>query len=155
MKTQQLNLNQISEVKLTYVSKVKSEMRPVVSSSHEAHRVLYSNWNMETIEHVEEFKIMLLNRANKVLGIASVSKGGTSGTVVDIRIILQYAIKSNASSIIAVHNHPSGNLKPSNSDIQLTKKIKEAAKLMDISLLDHLIITAEEKYFSMADDGIL
>lgn len=155
MKTQQLNLNKISEVRLTYISKVSSDLRPKISSSGEAHRVLYSTWDLQTIEHIEEFKIMLLNRANKVLGIASVSKGGISGTVVDVRIILQFALKSNASSIIVAHNHPSGNLKPSSSDIQITKKIKEAAKLMDISLLDHLIITSDDNYYSLADEGMI
>ncbi len=157
MKTQQLKLklNQISEVKLTYVSKVKSEMRINVSSSREAYRALFSSWDLQTIEHIEEFKVLLLNRANKVLGIATVSKGGITGTVIDVRIILQYALKANACSIIVAHNHPSGNLEPSNADIQITKKIKEAAKLMDISLLDHLVITIGEKYYSMADKGMI
>lgn len=81
--------------------------------------------------------------------------GGITGTVIDVRIILQYALKSNACSIIVSHNHPSGNLEPSNADIQITKKIKEAAKLMDISLLDHLIITTGDKYYSMADKGMI
>ncbi len=82
---------------------------------------------------------MLLNRANKVLGIAEISRGGISGTVTDIRIILQYVIKSNASGILIAHNHPSGSLQPSESDTTITRKIKETASLFDVQLLDHLI----------------
>src|SRR4030043_1784557 len=98
------------------------------------------SWDLDSIEHIEEFKLMLMTRSNKVLGIASISKGGISGTVSDIRIILQYAIKSNASGIIICHNHPSGNLQPSESDIAITRKVKESGSVMDIQLLDHLII---------------
>jgi DNA repair protein RadC len=104
---------------------------------------------------VEEFKLMLLTRSNKVLGIASISKGGLSGTVTDVRIILQYAIKANASGIIICHNHPSGNLQPSESDLAITRKVKDSAVLMDIQLLDHLIITPEGEYYSMADEGMI
>jgi DNA repair protein RadC len=85
----------------------------------------------------------------------SVSKGGISGTVTDVRVILQAAIKANASGIIACHNHPSGNIQPSESDSRLTQKIKEAGQVMDIQLLDHLIITTEGKYYSFADNGLL
>jgi DNA repair protein RadC len=88
---------------------------------------------------------MLLTRSNKVLGIASISKGGISGTVTDIRVILQYAIKANAS----------GNVKPSKSDIAITMKIKESGIVMDIQLLDHLIIVPEGNYYSMGDEGIV
>ena len=108
---------------------------------------------MDIIEFVEEFRLLLLNRSNAVLGIIEISKGGISGTVTDIRLIFQAAIKGNASGIICAHNHPSGNLSPSESDIKITQKIKEAGNLMDIQLLDHLIITSEDEYFSMADNG--
>jgi len=98
---------------------------------------------------------MLLTRSNKVLGIASISKGGISGTVTDIRIILQYAIKANASGIIICHNHPSGNVQPSESDLAVTRKIKESGCIMDVQFLDHLIIIPEGKYYRMADNGIV
>jgi len=97
---------------------------------------------------------MLLNRANKVLGIAQISQGGISGTVTDVRIILQYALKANASGIILCHNHPSGNMEPSESDLKITSKLKEAAIIHDITLLDHLIIT-NEGYHSLADNGYI
>ena len=94
---------------------------------------------------------MLLNRANKILGIFTVSTGGVAGTVADPKVTFATALKGNASSIILAYNHPSGNLKPSEADRQLTNKLSQAGKLLDISVLDHLIITAEE-YFSFADE---
>jgi len=99
---------------------------------------------------------LLLNRANKVLGISTISEGGLSGTVTDVRLIYQYAIKANASGIIIAHNHPSGNINPSESDQKITNKIKDAGNLLDIQLLDHIILTAEiEIYRSFADEGQL
>jgi DNA repair protein RadC len=102
----------------------------------------------------EEFWVIFLSRSNSVLKTECISKGGISGTVVDIRLILKPALECLASSVILAHNHPSGNLKPSQEDIHLTKKIKDAAKLMDISLQDHLII-GDQAYYSFADEGIL
>ena len=145
----------ISEVKLIYRTKVKASDRPQVKTSRAVFMIFMEHWDLDSIEHVEEFKLMLLTRSNKVLGIASISKGGINGTVTDVRIILQYAIKANASGIIICHNHPSGNMQPSESDQALTRKIKEAASLMDVQLLDHLIIIPEGRYYSMADEGTL
>ena len=102
----------------------------------------------------EEFWLMILNRANKIIDTKNISKGGVSGTVTDIKIILKIAIEKTASGIIVCHNHPSGNIKPSQSDIELTKKLKEACKLVDIPLLDHIIVSYSE-YYSFADEGIL
>ncbi len=101
----------------------------------------------------EEFWIILLNRANKVIGKEQISSGGVSGTVVDAKIIFRKALEvAPASSIILCHNHPSGSLKPSQADIDITKKLKQAGETLDISVLDHLII-AENGYYSFADDG--
>jgi DNA repair protein RadC len=94
-------------------------------------------------------------RSNKVLGIASISKGGITGTVTDVRVILQYANKANSSGIIICHNHSSGNVQPSESDITITRKIKKSGIVMDIQLLDHLIIVPEGNYYSMGDEGIV
>lgn len=145
----------VSEVTLTYKTKVNPKDRTKVSSSKDAYKLLFDSWNKNTIEHVEEFKILLMNRSNAVLGILSVSKGGISGTVTDIRLIFQGALKTNASGIIVCHNHPSGNAYPSESDRKITMKIKEAGNLMDIQLLDHLIILPVEGYYSFADEGIV
>lgn len=102
----------------------------------------------------EEFYIIYLNRANKVIKVWQASKGGISGTVTDIRMILKEAINLQCSSMVCAHNHPSGNLKPSNSDMAITKKLKEASELMDIKVLDSIIVT-EDSYFSFADEGLI
>jgi len=102
----------------------------------------------------EEFWVVFLNRSNKVIDRQKISMGGISGTVTDVRIILKLALEKLASSLILCHNHPSGNPKPSDADINITKKIKESGKLMDISLLDHIIVT-DGSYYSFADEGII
>ena len=152
MKTQQTS---ISEVKLVYRTKIKASERLQIKCSKDAFEIFMANWDLDSIEHIEEFKLMLLTRSNKVMGIASISKGGISGTVADVKIILQYAIKVNAIGIIICHNHPSGNVQPSESDMSITRKVKESGNVMDIQLLDHLIIVPEGSYYSMGDEGII
>lgn len=102
----------------------------------------------------EEFWILFLNRSNKVIDKMKLSQGGVSGTVTDVRLVMKKAIEYLASGIIVCHNHPSGNLNPSESDTKITQKIKEAGNLMDIQLLDHLIISDKE-YYSFADNGLV
>ena len=102
----------------------------------------------------EEFWIIYLNRSNKIIDKSKLSQGGVAGTVIDIKLILKSALQKLASGIIICHNHPSGNLTPSDADINITQKIKEAAKLVDINLLDHIIVT-EKEYFSFADEGMI
>jgi DNA repair protein RadC len=145
---------EIAEVQLIYKSKVPASQRRKITCSKDVYELLLQNWNANTLEYVEEFKVLLMNRSNAVLGIIAVSKGGVSGTVTDVRVVYQAAIKANASGIIVAHNHPSGNLNPSESDTKITNKIKEAGNLLDIQLLDHLIITPED-YYSFADNGLL
>jgi len=102
----------------------------------------------------EEFWVIFLNRANKVIHKQKVSSGGISGTVADPKIIFKYALEQASSAIILVHNHPSGNINPSEADKQLTVKMKEAGKLLDISVLDHLIFT-DNGFFSFADENLI
>lgn len=102
----------------------------------------------------EEFWFLMLNRNNLVIDKAMVSQGGLSGTIIDVRIILKTALEKLASSIVLCHNHPSGNLTPSEADKEITKKIREAGKYMDIPVIDHLII-ANDAYFSFADEGLI
>jgi len=102
----------------------------------------------------EEFWILFLNRSNKVINRMRLSQGGISGTVTDVRMVMKKAIEYLASGIIVCHNHPSGNLNPSESDSKITSKIKEAGNLMDIQLLDHLIVS-DKDYYSFADNGLL
>ncbi|MDX9729972.1 MAG: JAB domain-containing protein, partial [Bacteroidales bacterium] len=108
---------------------------------------------MEDLTH-EEFWILFLNRANRVTGRMKISQGGVSGTVTDVRIVMKKAIETLASGLVICHNHPSGNTSPSDSDIRITQKIKEAGALMDIQLLDHLIVAGKD-YYSFADNGAL
>jgi DNA repair protein RadC len=129
----------------------ESPARFTIGSSKDVYQ--FCSHLMMDIPH-EEMYVILLNRANVIIGSLKVSQGGISAAVVDIRLILKPAIESLASGIILVHNHPSGNLNPSREDKQITTRLKEAAKLMDISLLDHLII-AGKLWFSFADEGIL
>jgi DNA repair protein RadC len=118
MKTQQQST--IAEVQLIYKTRIKASDRKKISCSRDAYKIFLDGWNPEIIEFVEEFKILLMNRSNSVLGIMEISKGGISGTVTDVRLVFQAAIKANASGIICCHNHPSGNLNPSESDTRLT-----------------------------------
>lgn len=109
--------------------------------------------NLSDLIH-EEFWLLLLNRANHIIHKTAISKGGISGTVVDPRLIFKEAIEHNASGIILCHNHPSGNTKPSEADIQLTKKLRDAGKNLDIDVLDHIII-AGQSFYSFADEGMI
>jgi DNA repair protein RadC len=122
-----------------------------IGSSKDAFELL--NEKLADLPH-EEFWMILLNRANKVIRMENLSRGGISGTVVDVRLIAKAALEHNTSSVILGHNHPSGNLKPSQTDLDITKKIKEALRLFDINLFDHLII-GDRNYYSFTDEGII
>lgn len=143
----------LAEIQVTYKTKVKfAEMRKV-NTSKDAEEILRRIWS-DCMELREEFYILLLNRANRVLGWYRISEGGTTGTVADARLIFSVALKCNATGIILAHNHPSGNTKPSNEDLNLTKRISEGGKLLEIKVYDHLILTSEN-YVSFADEGWL
>lgn len=150
----QISLFQVSEINVTYKPKFKASERPKIASSKDVYNILIQNWNMNKMELLEQFKILLLNRANKVLGIYEVSSGGIAGTVADPKLIFSAALKGCASSIILSHNHPSGNLTPSQADIRLTEKLIAAGNFLDIAILDHIIMTSEG-YISFADEGLL
>jgi len=122
-----------------------------IGGSKDAFQIL--QLKLEDLPH-EEFWVMLLNRANKVIDTKLVGRGGVSSTVVDSKVIFSFALESLASGIILAHNHPSGNLKPSNSDIRLTKKIVDAGKIMEVPILDHIIV-GDNDYFSFADEGLI
>lgn len=145
---------QVAEIQLSYRSNVKPSLRPKINRSNDACEILRQSWDESKIELVEQFKVILTNRANKVLGIFEVSTGGMTGTVADPKLIFVAALKCGATGVLLAHNHPSGNLTPSQADIDLTKKIKEGGKFLEIQLLDHLIITSEG-YYSFADEGLI
>ena len=146
------DLNQLAEISINYSARVKNTDRAVINSSQSVYNLVRPDWQEINIR--ESMKVLYLNRANKVLGIYELSKGGITGTVVDLRLLFATALKSLSCSIILLHNHPSGNLKPSQADINITNKVKDAGKLLDIQLLDHLIMT-EDGFFSFSDEGII
>lgn len=142
----------VSEIKISYMNEVDEKIK--VLGSSEVYQVLKANWDLDTIELQEEFKILLLNQGNQVLGIKSMFKGGINTCSIDVRLIMGMALKANASALVITHNHPSGNLNASESDKRITSKIKECCELFDIRLLDHIIM-AKNSYLSFADEGIL
>jgi DNA repair protein RadC len=147
-------LLKVAEVELVYKSKVKASERPAITCSLDAANVLRYLWDEGKLELLEQFKVLYLNRANKVVALFNISTGGITGTVADPRLILSAALKLNAVSMVLCHNHPSGSLKPSKADEELTQKIKGAAAYFDIKVLDHLIL-CEDSHFSFADEGLL
>ena len=152
MSTSPMNLFTITEVEIIYRNKLKSSERPKVTTSKDAYDLLLRSWNHNKIELLEEFKILLLDRNNKCLGISHIAQGGVSACIVDPKIVFSTALKSKASGIILAHNHPSGNLSPSTHDLSLTDKLSKGARLLEMSILDHLIVT-ESGYYSFADEG--
>lgn len=154
MKSKAFDINTVPEVKISYSSKVPSNLRPIITSSALAATILRETWQPGQLGYKEYFKILLLNRAHKVLGVCTISEGGVSGTVADPKIIFATALKAVCSAIILCHNHPSGNLKPSQADINLTKKLVAGGKLLDIAVLDHIILT-EDSYFAFLDEGLI
>ena len=142
----------LCEIEISYKPKYKASELPKVVTSADAYDYLKDVF--PSLDYREYFYILCLNRNNKVLGYCQISAGGLCGTIADVRMIMQTALKSNACSLVLSHCHPSGNLVPSEADKDLTKKIRESGKVLDIAVLDHLIITSES-YFSFADEGLM
>lgn len=148
------SLYQVTEVELIYRNKLKPCDRPKITSSSYAYELLMMAWDMNKIELLEQFKILLLDRSNACIGVSDISTGGLNGCIVDARIVFSTALKARASAIVLSHNHPSGNLTPSKQDIDLTRKFVQAGKLLDIDVIEHLIVTPQS-YYSFADSGLL
>ena len=144
-------MNRVSEIKLIYKNHIKPSERIRIEGPQDAFDAFWDTWDQETVEHIEEMKMLLLDRSNKALGIVTISKGGTTGTIIDVKLIMQYALKANAHRIILAHNHPSGNLNPSEADSKVTELIRKACKILNMKLLDHLIISPGETYRSMQE----
>ena len=142
----------VGEVKLSYKPKFKNQQK--VTCSEDAYRYMLSTYKKETICYKEYFKVLFLNQANQILGYTLISEGGITETCADVRLIMQAALLTNSIALILAHNHPSGNLKPSRQDMEITKQVRDAALLMRIKVLDHIILT-DTKYYSFADEGIL
>jgi len=142
----------MGEVELSYKPKFKNIYKVV--SSEDAYKYLLPTYREGTICYKEYFKVLFLNQSNQVLGYTLISEGGITETCADVRVILQAALLTNSVAIILAHNHPSGNLKPSRQDMEITKQVKDAAQFMRIKVLDHLILT-DEGYYSFSDEGLL
>ena len=149
MKTYKSNLPQIT-LKLTKSDTLNCKIK----TSKDAYDIFKKIWDVDSMEIYESMICIFLNRANNTIGWYKVSQGGISGTVIDIKLILGTALKCLASSILIAHNHPSQSLKPSEADTRITEKLKNACKIMEINLIDHLIIT-EDGYFSYMDENII
>jgi DNA repair protein RadC len=144
----------ITKVQLMYKNKQNISERPQIKTIRQSFDIILPEYDPDTIELKEEFKVLLLNRANRVLGIVDIASGGVCGVTIDIKLIMRAAILSNASSIILSHNHPSMDTKRSPEDDAITRRVKNACEMFGIKLLDHLIITPYG-YYSYVDDGIL
>lgn len=145
---------QVAEISISYRPSISD--KPVIISVLDAYKTFLDFFPQSTINLQESFMVMYLNRANRCLGVFPTSVGGITGTIADVRLIFSVALKTAATQMMLCHNHPSGNLKPSSADIELTDKIKTGGKLLDIKLLDHLIISPNEtEYYSFAEHGLV
>ena len=142
----------VAEVELSYRNRVPNKDRKRVRDSYSAYKILRNNFADDTIDYRETFKVLYLNQNCHVLGCFTISEGGITNTLADVRMILQGALLTNATGMILAHNHPSGSIRPSRQDDELTRKIVEASNLMDIKVNDHIILTNEE-FYSYNDEG--
>ncbi|MEM6895636.1 MAG: JAB domain-containing protein [Bacteroidota bacterium] len=145
----------VNEIKVSYKERYPAKSWKKITCSKDGALLLYELWDKDTIALYETFKILLLNNSNKVKGVLELSKGGITGTLVDIRLLFGIVLKSMSVGIILAHCHPSGNMKPSRNDKEITTKIKNAGDLLDIKLLDHIILAPDGSYYSFADSGLL
>ena len=146
-------LQNVAEIQISYTPIKANQCN--VKNSQTSFDCLIKFFPKETIHLKEYFVVLYLDRKNDVIGAYRLSEGGMTATVADIRLILGVALKIAAHGIILSHNHPSGNLKPSVQDINMTKKVMEACSLMELQMLDHLIIGGESSYLSLVDDGLI
>jgi DNA repair protein RadC len=150
------DVSHICDVSAKYSTKVKSKDRPVIKTEVDIYKLMH-HWyaNTEMFEQREIFSVVLMTRANQVLGVVNCGEGAATSTIVDKQYIARLAILANAQAVVLCHNHPSGNIKPSDADIRITKEIKEALKLLEITLLDHLILTQDNGFTSLAAEGLI
>lgn len=143
----------VPEIKLSYISPKEKVIKGTITRSQDADKILREIYRADEIEVQEQMIVLYLNNSHEVIGFYRHSLGGITSTVVDVRLILSAALKSLSTGIIISHNHPSGKNEPSTPDLAITKKLREAGKIMDIQLLDHIIIT-KDKYYSFSDEGL-
>ena len=144
----------ISEIDIVYRNEIKAKDRPKIKRSQDAYEILKSVWDMNKIELVEQFKILLLNVRGACLGVSDIGLGGLKQVVADQKVIFAIALKAGANSIVLAHNHPSGSTEPSPQDKNLTAQMKRAGDILDVKIWDHLIVTPDS-YYSFADNGLM
>jgi DNA repair protein RadC len=146
-----LNNYVVAEIQISYKPAISD--KPIIKTALDAYTIMRKYFNQDTIAYKEQLVIMYLNSEGRVIGVYGLSEGGTKYTIADIKIVFAIALNTASSAFIIGHNHPSGNLKPSKADIELTNRLREAAKLMDMRLLDHLIISPfHHEYYSISND---
>ena len=150
-----LKINLVTELKVKYVPKRGKKPVGEILTSIDAFKILYPLFNPDTIRLQEQFVVLYLNNTSAVIGFFSCSTGGTTGTYVDNKIILSIALRCVARSMIIAHNHPSGKIVPSASDKKVTYSLKQAAEYLGVNLIDHLILSGDNNYYSFADHGIM
>ena len=144
----------VSEIQISYRPDYKMSERPQINSSKLAYQILLETWNEDHLQFIEEFKVILLNRQNRVLGIVPIGQGGLSGVIADPKVIFGAALRASSSGIIVCHNHPSGNCSPSEADIRLTRTLVAGGKLLGIEVHDHIIL-CQDGYYSFGDEGLM
>jgi DNA repair protein RadC len=147
-------LFQVNEVEIVYRNRTPYLDRIQIRSSSTAYEILRQSWDINWLEMVEQFKILLLDQQNNCLALSTIATGGMSSCGVDPKVVFATALKTRATSLILAHNHPSENLQPSEPDKTLTRKLKQGGQLLNIAVLDHRIITPRN-YFSFSDEGIM
>ncbi len=149
-----MDLFTLNEITISYTPRKIQIPKLVVDNSASAHHILKTNWS-DDIALCENFNILLLDNQCQVLGISNIAKGGLNTVLVDLRLAFATALKSRSVAMILSHNHPCENIKPSQQDIELTKRFMNAGKVLDIKVLDHIILTPSNKYFSFADEELI
>ena len=144
----------LPQTKITVKTKKGDGITYQMKTSADAAQFFRTIFDADTIQWTEEFAMITLNRANEVISVDKLSSGGTSGVIVDSKVVFTIALQLTGHSIILAHNHPSGNLKPSQQDIELTRKIRSGGDILDIRVLDHIILS-DVGYLSMADEGYI
>lgn len=144
-------MDTINEIQILYTPTIHGEIKTSLTGFHFAKQI----FKPEDLNLFEQFKVIFLNQGNSILGYRTISQGGITSTAVDARLIFSVALKSLATGLILIHNHPSGRLVPSHSDKQLTQKIKEMGQMFNIEVIDHIILSPFNDYYSFADEGLL
>ncbi|MCF0055555.1 JAB domain-containing protein [Dyadobacter sp. CY356] len=144
----------LNEIKVSYTSHLEPEDRMKIGRPLDSYNALLSVWNMDTIDLYEEMKVMMLDTSSRVIGVFNHSTGSSAGVAVDSKLIFATALKANAQSIVLAHNHPSGNLNPSHADREITHRLIECGKMLELPVVDHIIVSRKGFYSFVDNDAM-